>query len=77
MVKLEIKISEDKKMNVGSIEAIGCTCEFNIKGILPTKSEVEAAEVLKKKIGCDKGYEIINNSGVSNEKILNELFEKL
>ncbi len=77
MVKIEIKITEDKKVHVGSVEAIGCTCDINVKGILATENEIKASEVLKKKLNIDRGYEIVNHTSMSNEKILNELFSNL
>lgn len=54
MVKMIIKITEDKKVSVGDVQAIGFTCDLTVKGILPTKSELEAVEVLKKKLGFEK-----------------------
>lgn len=77
MVEIKIKITEDKKVHVGSVEAIGCTCDIKVKGILATKNEIKASEVLKEKLNIDKGYEIVNHSSISNEKILSELFNNL
>lgn len=77
MVKIEIKITEDKRVNVGSVEAIGCTCDITVKGIIPTENEIKASEVLKKKLNIDRGYEIVNHTSISNEKILSELFGNL
>lgn len=77
MVKIEIKITEDKKVSVGSVEAIGCTCDLTVRGILATENEIKASEVLKKKLNFNKGYEIVNNTSITNEKILNELFSNL
>lgn len=77
MVEMKIKITEDKKVYVGSVEAIGCTCDITVKGILATENEIKASEVLKKKLNVDRGYEIVNHTSMSNEKILNELFSNL
>lgn len=77
MVEMKIKITEDKKVHVGSVEAIGCTCDITVKGILATENEIKATEVLKKKLNVDRGYEIVNNTSMSNEKILKELFNEL
>ena len=77
MVEMKIKITEDKKVNFGSVEAIGCTCDITVKGILATENEIKATEVLKKKLNIDRGYEIVNHTSMSNEKILNELFNNL
>lgn len=77
MVEIKIKITEDKKVSFGSVEAIGCTCDITVKGILPTKNEVKASEVLKKKLNVDRGYEIVNHTSMTNEKILSELFNEM
>lgn len=77
MVEMKIKITEDKKVHVGSVEAIGCTCDITVKGILATENEIKASEVLKKKLNVDRGYEIVNHTSMTNEKILNELFSNL
>lgn len=54
MVEMKIKITEDKKVNFGSVEAIGCICDITVKGILATENEIKATEVLKKKLNVDK-----------------------
>ena len=54
MVKLEIKITEDKRVNFGEVQAIGCNCDFTEKRVLPTKAELKAVEVLKKKLCVEK-----------------------
>lgn len=77
MVEMKIKITEDKKVNVGTVKAIGCTCDISVKGIFASENEINACEVLKKKLNFDKGYEIVNNTSMTNEKILNELFSNL
>lgn len=77
MVEMKIKITEDKKVHFGSVEAIDCTCDITVRGILATEHEIKASEVLKKKLNIDRGYEIVNHTSMSNEKILNELFNNL
>lgn len=77
MVEMKIKITEDKKVHFGGVEAIGCTCDITVKRILATEHEIKATDVLKKKLNIDRGYEIVNNTHMSNEKILKELFNEL
>lgn len=77
MVEMKIKITEDEKVHVGSVEAIGCTCNITVKGILATENEIKATEVLKKKLNVDRGYEIVNHISMTDEKLLNEIFNNL
>ena len=77
MVEMKIKITEDKEVHVGSVEVIGYTCDLTVRGILATENEIKASEVLKKKLNFNKGYEIVNNTSMTDEKILNELFSNL
>ena len=77
MVEMKIKITEDKKVHFESVEAIGCTCDITVRGIFASENEINACELLKKKLGVDKGYELVNHTSMSNEKILNELFNNL
>ena len=78
MLKVEIKIKEEKQLEIGQIKVIGCNCEL-ISHIDETTTDEEMQEFkyLKKKLNVDKGCEIANMTTKSTEKLLDEIFNNL
>ena len=78
VLKVEIKINEEKQLEIGQIKATGCNCEL-IAHIdeTTTDEEMQAFKYLKKKLNVDKGYEIANMTTKTTEKLLDEIFNNL
>ena len=78
MLKVEIKINEEKQLEIGQIKAIGCNCELMAYiDETTTDEEMQAFKYLKKKLNVDKGYEIANMTTKTTEKLLDEIFNNL
>lgn len=77
MIKIEIKINEREIKEQGNKIIKSVEVETLKKGMIFTKSEMEVAEMLEKRINSQEKVEVIDKTKNQkiNEEILKELFK--
>ena len=77
MVKIIIKINEDKKIETEDLITTGVKMDVEINGKNSTVDERRVADELKSRINCDKNFSVINLSKQKDKKAIEELINKL
>lgn len=77
MVEMKIKITEDKKSGFWKRRGNWLYLWYYSKRNFSYRKWDKSNRGTKEKLNIDRGYEIVNHTSMSNEKILNELFNNL
>lgn len=76
MLKLIIKINEDKKIETRDLISTGVNLEIKEIGRKASNSEIQVSSEIRKRINKNN-FSVINLSKKQNEEAINELIEKL